>query len=129
MTFADLACPNTPPCQHSGVFHDIEDWDDTSPPVLHRRLHLRDTTRDERPVTVVLVVAALTVGYLAGRARLIRRADDRLADILDKASSWPTWLKPVAFIAVLARFPVTTVQGTWRYWRTGTVWPKKARRG
>lgn len=26
-----LACPNTPPCPHPGLIHDIEDYDDPSP--------------------------------------------------------------------------------------------------
>lgn len=80
-------------------------------------------------MTAVLVVISLAAGYLAGRARLIRRADDRLADVIEGADSWPAWLKPAAFLIIFARSPATTVRGTWRYWRTGSVWPEGARRG
>lgn len=31
MTFADLACPNTPPCPHWAGLHDIDDYDDPTP--------------------------------------------------------------------------------------------------
>jgi hypothetical protein len=26
-----IPCPNSPPCGHSGLLHDVQDWDDTLP--------------------------------------------------------------------------------------------------
>lgn len=34
-------CPNTPPCPHGGVFHDVEDFDRPDPEVLRGRLRVR----------------------------------------------------------------------------------------
>lgn len=79
--------------------------------------------------TATLVMAALAIGYLEGRARFIRKADNHIADVLDGADKWPAWLKPAAFLIIFARFPIITTRGTWRYLRTGTVHPRKPDHG